>query len=168
MRINIIFFGLLSLLFACKSNNSQLIELQQFSEVKVKEFKKKNVAISSTLRFYNSDEKDVKINYAEFDIHVNGKDVGTFIQKSDKNVPANGLFELPIEIEFSPESAFLNLDYGLIKIKSDIVSKVRIFGYLIIVQNGKEKKLEYDVTQKVLFSNNNDLFLDENGNLQEK
>jgi len=146
---------------------SQIIELQQFSEVEVVEFKKKNVAISTMLRFYNSDEKDVKIDYAEFDIYVNGKDVGTFIQKKSKNVPVSALFELPINVDFAPESAFLNLEYGIKKIKSDIVSKVRIAGFLTTSQNGKEKKLEYDITQKVLFSNNNKLYLDKDGNLQE-
>lgn len=168
MRINIFILSILISLLACTSNDNQIIELQQFSPVKVREFKKKNVAISTTLRFFNSDEKDVKIEYAEFDIYVNGKDVGTFIQKKSKNVPVNGLFELPIDLEFAPESAFLNLDYGLVKIKSDIVCDVRIAGFLTSVQNGKEKKWDYDVTRKVLFSNNNKLYIDENGNIQEQ
>ena len=168
MRLHIFFLSIIILCSSCSSNDKQNIELQQFTPIQVKEFKKKNVSISTVLRFYNAEEKEVKIEYAEFDIIVNGKDVGTFIEKKTKNVPANGLFELPISLDFAPEDAFLNLDYGMIKIKSDIVCKVAVRGYLSTSVNGKSKKLDYDVTQKVLFSNNKDLYLDENGNLQEK
>lgn len=168
MRLHIFFLSIVILFSSCGSNTTQNIELQQFTPIQVKEFKKKNVSISTVLRFYNTEEKEVKIEYAEFDIIVNGKDVGTFIEKKTKNVPANGLFELPINIDFAPEDAFLNLDYGMMKIKSDIVCKVAVRGYLSTSINGKSKKLDYDLTQKVLFSNNKDLYLDENGNLQEK
>lgn len=168
MKLHIFFLSIILFLFSCNSNENQNLDLQQFTPVQVKEFKKKNVSISTVLRFHNKEEKEVLIDYAEFDVIVNGKDIGTFIQKKSKTVPANGLFELPIEIDFAPEDAFLNLDYGVLKIKSDIVSKVALRGYLNSTSNGKTKKLEYDVTQKVLFSNNSKLYLDDAGNLQEK
>ena len=168
MRLHIFFLSIVLFASSCGSSKKQNIELQQFTAIKVNEFKKKNVGISTVLRFYNADEKEVKLDYAEFDIIVNGKDVGTFIQKKSKSVPSNGLFELPIELDFAPEDAFSNLDYGMIKIKSDIVCNVAIRGYLNQTIDGKSKKLEFDATQKVLFTNNDDLYLDENGNLQEK
>jgi hypothetical protein len=132
MRLHIFFLSLILFCISCESSNEQNLDLQQFTPVLVKEFKKKNVSISTLFRFYNNEEKEVNIAYAEFDIIVNGKDLGTFIQKKSKNVPANGLFELPIELDFTPEDAFLNLDYGIVKIKSDIVSKVALRGYLTV------------------------------------
>lgn len=168
MRLHIFFLSIIFFSISCGSNDKQNLDIQQFTPVKVNEFKKKNVSISTMLRFYNKEEKEVIVDYAEFDIIVNGKDIGTFIQKKTKTIPANGLFELPIEIDFAPEDAFLNLDYGLLKIKSDIVCKVALRGYLNTSSNGKTKKLDYDVTQKVLFTNNNNLYLDDAGNLQEK
>jgi hypothetical protein len=56
----------------------------------------------------------------------------------------------------------------MLKIKSDIVTKGTLRGYLNTPATGKTKKLENDVTQKVLFSNKGKLYLVEAGNLQEK
>lgn len=168
MRINFFFLLTFLLLVSCRSSSSKNIELQQFSPIKVDEFKKKNVRISSTLRFYNSQDISLNINYMEFDIIVNGKDVGTFIKKKSHLVPAKSIFELPITIDFKPEDAFLNLNYGLIKIKSDVVSNVSIEGFLLSNQNGEQEKITISVEQVVLFSNNKDLYLDEAGNVQEK
>lgn len=169
MKSSFLTILLLTILFySCNGKKEKQVELQHFSTVEVKEFKKKNVSISTDLKFQNLSEYEVEFIYAEFDIIVDGKDVGSFIQKSAKKIPANGLYSIPIQHDFKPEDAFLNLDYGLLKIKSDIVCPVRIVGYITILKNGKEDDIKFDVTQKVLFSNDNKLYLDADGNLQEK
>ncbi|MFT4970194.1 MAG: LEA14-like dessication related protein [Chitinophagales bacterium] len=168
MRINIFLPTLVLMLGSCRSNSSKSLELQQFSEIKVSEFKKKKVGINTTLRFYNAEEKTLNISYIECDIVVNGKDVGTFIKKKNHDVPAKSIFELPIQVDFKPENAFLNLDYGMVKIKSDVVSDVSIEGYLLSRQNGNEEKVLISARQTVLFSNNKDLYIDEAGKIQEK
>ena len=156
------------LAISCGGNDTKNFELQEFSKIKVENFKKKNVEISTSLRFFNGADSSIKVVYAEFDILVNGKDVDTFISKSIKNVTSNGIYELPLKIEFAPESAFSNLDYGIIKIKSDVVADVQISGFITTMHNDKKKDVKFSSNQKVLFSNNSKLYLDENGVLKEK
>ena len=131
-------------------------------------FKKKKVEISTSLRFFNEDDLSIKVVYAEFDILINGIDVATFISKDNKEITSNGIYELPIKIEFPPQSAFSNLDYGLTKIKSDIVAEVEISGFITTQQNDSKKDIKDSSQQKVLFSNNKSLYLDENNVLKEK
>lgn len=168
MRTYIFYLAIFSFLISCGIIGSKQLELQEFSPIEVKDFKKKNVAIASTLRFYNANEKSVSIVYAEFDVLVNGNDVGTFIQNKSKDIAGSAIYELPISLSFEPEDAFSNLDYGVVKIKSDVVCDVKLVGFLTCLVDGKEKKYDYKVVQKVLFSNNGKLYLDENGNLKEK
>lgn len=168
MRINIFLLILCCFNFSCQNSGVKNIENQQFSEIKVDEFKKKNVSISSVLRFYNEEDKSLNITYLECDVLVNGKDVGTFIEKKPYEVPAKSILQVPVSASFKPENAFFNLDYGLIKIKSDIVSEVLIEGYILSVQNGEEKKIAIRTNQQVLFSNNKDLYLDEFGKIKEE
>lgn len=156
------------LLVSCQDKTSKSIELQQFNEIEVDEFKKKNVKISTVLHFYNSTDEVISINYAECDIYVNGKDVATFIKKQNYELPAKSILKLPITAEFKPEDAFLNLEYGTIKVKSDIVSEVLIHGYLLNTANGKEEKIPIETNQLVLFTNDGSLSLDENGKIQGK
>lgn len=168
MRLKFVNIIILFFMVSCGGNDSKSFELQEFSKVEVESFKKKNVELSTSIRFYNSDDLSVKVVYAEFDVLVNGKDVDTFISKNSKEIPSNGIYELPIEIDFAPESAFLNLDYGIVKIKSDVVADVEISGFITTMKNDKKKDIKFNSKQKVLFSNNKKLYLDENGALKEK
>lgn len=168
MRLNLIGFIVLFLSLSCTNNRGKGIEIQDFSKIKVDVFKKKKVEINSSLRFFNNDDLSIKVVYAEFDVWVNGKDVSTFISKSVKEVPSNGIYELPIKIEFTPKQAFSDLDYGPIKIKNDVVTEVEIKGFITTMKNNKKKDFKLSTKQKVLFSNNKKLYLDENGALQEK
>lgn len=168
MKLKLAYILLLFFTFSCGGNSSENFELQEFTKIKVDNFKKKNVDLSTSLRFFNSSDLSIKVVYAEFDVLVNGKDVDTFISKSTKEISSNGIYELPIKIAFAPEAAFLNLDYGTIKIKSDVVANVEIIGYITTMKNEKKKDIKFSSLQRVLFSNNKKLFLDENGNLKEK
>lgn len=168
MRPALFLIILLFLLASCGGNNLKSVEFQQFSDVQVEEFKKKNVEISTVLRFYNSSNETVSISYAECDIYVNGKDIGTYIKKTKYEVPAQSILKLPITAEFKPEDAFLNLEYGMVKIKSDVVSTVAFNGYLLNTANGKEEKIPIEDSQLVLFTNDNSLSLDENGKIKGK
>jgi len=168
MKWKIFYLGYLLLLTACLNKQPKNVDIKEFSKIKVESFRKKNVSISTSLRYFNDSDLGVKIDYAEFDVLINGKDVATFISKKTENIPANGIFELPMTIDFSPTTAFPNLQYGLVKIKSDVVAEVTISGFITLQQNEKEKKIKLNTTQKVLFTNNSKLFLDENGTLKEK
>ncbi|MCD8528687.1 MAG: hypothetical protein LRY27_01625 [Chitinophagales bacterium] len=102
---------------SCNSGSSETTEIQGISEIEVKTFKKKEVELACKLHYLNVDKKSLKFTYADLDVLVNGKDVGTFISNDTKNIGPNALFELPISISFLPEDAFLDLDYGAIKNK---------------------------------------------------
>ncbi|MCB0510340.1 MAG: hypothetical protein H6579_01710 [Chitinophagales bacterium] len=165
-KLGYLFLLLLSI--SCNFSGVKDLELQEFSKVEVREFKKKNVQIYTNLRFLNPNENSIKVVYAEFDVFVNGKDIGTFISKKEKSIAGKGLYEIPIVVDFLPEDAFKNLDYGIKKIKSDVACDVKLVGYLKTLSGEKEDKISYDFKQKVLFTNNDKLYLDENFNIKEK
>lgn len=168
MSKKLCFLFLIFLTYSCNISGVKDLELQEFSKIEVREFKKKNVQIFTNLRFLNPNENSVKVSYAEFDILVNGKDVGTFISKKEKSLAGKGLYEIPIVVDFLPEDAFKNLDYGVIKIKSDVACDVKIIGYLKTLSGETEDKISFEFKQKVLFTNNDKLYLDENFNIKEK
>ena len=106
-KLGYLFLLLLSI--SCNFSGVKDLELQEFSKVEVREFKKKNVQIYTNLRFLNPNENSIKVVYAEFDVFVNGKDIGTFISKKEKSIAGKGLYEIPIVVDFLPEDAFKNL-----------------------------------------------------------
>ncbi|MGB1247393.1 MAG: LEA type 2 family protein [Chitinophagales bacterium] len=159
-------FALL-ILFSCGGNSVKNPELKQFDNIKVTEFKKKNVEIQTTMRYYNPNDFSIMVTMADFDITVNGKDVGTFISKNGKEVNAGALLEIPVSVSFAPEDAFEDFDAGILKIKSDHVATVEMEGYLSIKAMEEESNVEFEMEQLVLFSNDNSISIDENGNIVE-
>lgn len=157
------------LLFSCKNSTSDNIKFQSLEPIILKEFKKKNVELNSALRFLNENEEPVIFNKVEYDVFVGGKNVGTFIEKANEKVPKNGVYKIDLPANFYPEKAFADIDYGIVKIKSDIVADVKYEGYFEITDSKKKvQNIKISKVQKVLFSNNKKLKLDENGTIIEK
>lgn len=163
------FFALIFLLFSCKNSTTENIKFQDLEPITLKEFKKKNVELNSALRFLNENEEPVIFSKVEYDVFVGGKNVGTFIEKANEKIPKNGVHKMELPANFYPEKAFTDLDFGIVKIKSDIVAEVKYEGYFTIIDNkNNEEEIKFSKSQKVLFSNNKKLKLDENGTIIEK
>lgn len=153
---------LFALFLNCNGSKVKQPELEKWDDFRVEQFKKEKTIISGSFHFYNPNPFSVMLLATDFDVYVNNVDVGSFIDKQIREVKAEQSVSIPINFEFNPNICFDNLDKGVLKIKSDHVAPVRFAGKLTIKTVDKEEDKEYDVTQTVLFSNNNKLYLDEN------
>ena len=169
MKNTFYFFALVFLLFSCKNSTTDNIKFQDLEPITLQQFKKKNVQLNSALRFLNENDETVIFNKVEYDVFVGGQNVGTYIEKTNEKIAKNGVYKIDLPANFSPEKAFTDLDYGITKIKSDIVAEVKYEGYFTITDsNKKEEEVKFSKIQKVLFSNNKKLKLNENGTIIEK
>lgn len=159
---------LILLLFSgCNGNKLKDPELQNWDKIELLQFKKENATIASNLHFYNPNPYSIMITMVDLDVLVNGKDVGSYISKGNMEVKAESTIHIPIKFPFNPQEAIKDMTIGLLKIKSDHVVDVRMKGSLTINTMDQEKVVEYDLTQKVLFSNNKKLGLDSDGKIIE-
>lgn len=163
-----IFCILLLFIASCSDQSSKQFSLKNFNEINLQKFNKKTVKFSTSFNFLNESEDKVTILKSDFDIFINGKDIASHINNTPIIVLAKKNFEIPINAEFTPSKAFTDYKTGLVKIKSDIIANVKITGTIVIAIDSVEQEIAYSDEQKVLFTNNKKIKLNNEGEIIQK
>lgn len=165
--VNIFFISLLIIL-SCSNDSYKHFSLTNFNKIKLQKLNKNSVKFSTSFNFLNESDKDVKIIKSDFDILINGIDVSSHINNFPITVSSKKNYEIPVQVEFTPSKVFSDYKTGLVKIKSDIVAKLKITGIVLVEIDSEQKNIKYSDEQLVLFTNNKKLILNNEGEITQK
>lgn len=90
-------------LTACQEDRKE-VEFKRIDNLDLGNLSKDNAKLKGTAVFTNLTDNDLQLKDLILDFSIDGKDIGTIVEKSDKKVPAKSEFSVPFQYSYDTDA----------------------------------------------------------------